>query len=303
LKVIAPGKVLLFGAYSVLEGSMSLVVAVDRYAVADTDRLAPSTSREVRAALGDAPAPEVDVSSLHQGGEKLGLGSSAAALVATLGARAAAQGKDLADPLVRREIFSEAKRAHADAQGGGSGVDIAASTHGGALFYSMVPAVDPFMGQADLPPGLVLQVFWSGKSARTSDLLAKVKKLDERDGTTFTAIIDAIADCVSTAHRACACKGGDLAAFVGAGRANARALADLGRAADAPIVPPTFADLALLAEREGGAFYPSGAGGGDVGVWLGSDPPSKEFLERARIGGMLRLELGMDRAGVRTRKD
>src|ERR1700723_1637129 len=99
MKVIAPGKVLLFGAYSVLEGTKALVVAVDRYAVADTEHLAPSSSREVRAAIGDEPAPALDLTSLHQAGEKLGLGSSAAALVATLGARAAERGRDLADPL------------------------------------------------------------------------------------------------------------------------------------------------------------------------------------------------------------
>ena len=176
MKVIAPGKVLLFGAYSVLEGTMALVVAVDRYAVADSERLAPSSSREVRAAIGDELAPELDLSSLHQDGEKLGLGSSAAALVATLGARAAMRGEDLAADAVRRGIFLDAKRAHAQAQGGGSGVDIAASTYGGALFYSMNREADPFSRKTMLPAGLALRVFWSGRSARTSELVAKVRE-------------------------------------------------------------------------------------------------------------------------------
>ena len=310
MKVVAPGKVLLFGAYSVLEGTRALVIAVDRYAVADTEHLAPSASREVRAAIGDEPAPTLDLRALHEGtsgGQKLGLGSSAAALVATLGARAAERGRDLADPRVRRALFLDAKRAHADAQGGGSGVDVAASTYGGALFYAMDPdalgADESALGMesAALPAGLAFEVFWSGRSARTSELVAQAMKLKEADGATFERAIDAIGDCVTASHAACA--RGDLAGFVAAGRANARALADLGRAADAPIVPPAFAELAGLAEREGGAFYPSGAGGGDVGVWLGGGAPSREFLEQAGASGMVSLGLGIDRAGVRMRED
>jgi phosphomevalonate kinase len=301
MKVVAPGKVLLFGAYSVLEGTQALVVAVDRYAVADTDHVAPSTSAEVCAAIGDEPAPALDLTSLHQDGEKLGLGSSAAALVATLGARAAERGKDLADLIVRKDILFDAKRAHAAAQGGGSGVDIAASTYGGALFYSTLPDVDPLILQAELPNALTLRVFWSGRSARTSELLAQVKRLDAKDHGTYRTLIEALGECVKASRRACA--EGDAAALVAAGRANARALADLGREAEAPIVPSSFAELAALAEREDGAFYPSGAGGGDVGVWLGCVPPPPSFLDHARAAGMFLLELGIDRTGVRLRKD
>jgi phosphomevalonate kinase len=297
VKIVAPGKVLLFGAYSVLEGTPALVVAVDRYAVADTARLAPSTSREIRAAIGDAPAPELDLTSLYEGTEKLGLGSSAAALVATLGARAAERGEDLALASVRHAIFSDAKRAHAEAQGGGSGVDIAASTYGGAIVYRMSDGDVPAVRQTSLPRGLALRVLWSGKSARTSVLVAKVRTLQERDDALFRRCIGALGDCVEAADRAC--DGEDVSGFVAAGQANARALASLGAAADAPIVPPAFADLARAAEREGGAFYPSGAGGGDVGVWLGRTPPSADFLERAKEGGMSLLDLAIDPAGLR----
>jgi phosphomevalonate kinase len=301
VKVIAPGKVLLFGAYSVLEGTPALVVAVDRYAIADGSRRGPSGSREVRAAIGDAPAPELDLGALHQDGEKLGLGSSAAALVATLGVRAAEERKDLSADAVRREIFLAARRAHAEAQGGGSGVDIAASTYGGALLYDMVPADDPAIARIDLPGELALAVFWSGRSARTSELIARVRGLAEKDRDAFARCIDAIGSCVVAARAACA--EGDAEGMVTAGQANARALAELGYAADAPVVPRAFAELALVAEREKGAFYPSGAGGGDVGVWLGNRPPSPDFLADARSRGMLRLDLGIDRAGVRRGED
>jgi phosphomevalonate kinase len=314
VKVVAPGKVLLFGAYSVLEGTQALVVAVDRYAVADTSRLGRSDSREVRAAIGDEPAPAVSVDALHEGGQKLGLGSSAAALVATLAARAAMGGKDLGDPLVRKALFLEARRAHAAAQGGGSGVDVAASTFGGALFYAMTsdpPSTrsavwstaedDPFVVPTELPRGLALRVLWSGQSARTSELLSRVARLEEREKVAYDSAIDEIGLAVNLARGAC--EKNDLALFVRAGRQTGRALAELGRLSDAPIVPPAFKELAALAEREGAAFYPSGAGGGDVGVWLAPAAPSDAFVTRANGLGMSVLNVGLDHAGVRRAED
>jgi len=111
VKVRAPGKLMLLGAYAVLDGAPALVVAVDRHAVADGARVGEA-SREVRAAIGDAPAPHVDVSGLYQGEAKLGLGSSAAALVATLGLLEAERGADLASKAVRDAIFTAARAAH-----------------------------------------------------------------------------------------------------------------------------------------------------------------------------------------------
>ncbi len=84
-----------------------------------------------------------------------------------------------------------------------------------------------------------------------------------------------------------------------AARAFGGALAALGRAADVPIVLPAFAQLALAAEQEEAAFLPSGAGGGDVGVWISTALPSTEFAERAKGLSMRPLPLSMDAAGVR----
>jgi phosphomevalonate kinase len=93
---------------------------------------------------------------------------------------------------------------------------------------------------------------------------------------------------------------GDARRFVKEAAAFGRALASLGEAADAPIVPPAFAELGALAEREGAAFLPSGAGGGDVAVWLGVAPPSSTFLARAQALSLSLLNLAVDHGGVRT---
>jgi len=276
MRVIAPGKLVLTGAYAVLDGAPAIVVAVDRYAVVDL--VAPD---------------DVDVRALHDhDGRKLGLGSSAASLVASQGARALARGEDLGDPEVRAILFRGVREVHAHQQRGGSGVDVAAAVHGGALRY-VNGSKEASIRAIELPPGLVLRVFWSGTSARTSELRARVDALCTRSPFAL-----------ATLHRlagmaASAVDVRDTPAFIRAARDYGRALDALGRAADAPIVPPAFAELAMLAEESGAAFLPSGAGGGDVAVWLDLASPSAAFVERAGALGMRPLPLSVDRGGVR----
>lgn len=277
MRVIAPGKLVLTGAYAVLEGAPAIVIAVDRYAVTD------------------AASPEnVDVSALHdRSGRKLGLGSSAASMVAAEGARAVARGEDPRDPLVRASIFQAVRGAHAVSQGGGSGVDVAASVHGGILRYELSGA-ESRVRPLDFPRGLVFEAWWSGWSARTSDLLARVAALQARVPGALDPLVSLASMAASHIETA------DSHAFIRAARAYGRGLFALGQAADAPIVLPGFAELAAMAEREDAAFLPSGAGGGDVGVWLGAAPPSPAFAAQAAALSMSRLALGLDREGVRT---
>jgi phosphomevalonate kinase len=289
VKVSAPGKLMILGAYAVLDEGTALVVAVNRRAVADSTRTGEA-SREVRAAIGAEPAPHVDVSALYEGANKLGLGSSAAALVATLGLRAALRGEDLAAPSVRDALFRAARDAHAAAQGGGSGVDVAASTYGGALAYTRKDGARA----VTLPEQLRVVAFWSGSSARTSDLVARVASLRARDPKAYAQATGVIAEVACEAL----VRTTDVASIVAAGRATAHALADLGRAADAPIVPPAFAQLGKIAEHESAAFLPSGAGGGDVGVWLGAAKPSENFLAQAVSVGMHPIDLAIDAIGL-----
>jgi phosphomevalonate kinase len=277
MRVIAPGKLVITGAYAVLEGAPAIVVAVDRYAVADTS--APD---------------DVDVRALHDdsSGRKLGLGSSAASMVASQAARALARGEELGDPRVRAALFHGVREAHAHSQQGGSGVDVAAAVHGGVLRYALLGA-DASIRSLQLPPGLVLQAFWSGASARTSELRARVDALQARSPLALASLR------MVAAVAASAVEAQDARAFVRAAREYGRGLDVLGRAADAPIVPPAFAELATLAAGAGAAFLPSGAGGGDVAVWLHLSPPPPGFVERAAALGMRPLSLAIDHGGVR----
>ncbi|WP_394829512.1 mevalonate kinase [Pendulispora albinea] len=294
MKVRAPGKVLLTGAYAVLEGAPALVVAVDRYAHADTSRPAEDPTAEVAHALGDQ-APYCDRSDLYQDGTKVGLGSSAAVLVASLGATLAARGADLESSEVRGSIFSRARDAHMQVQGGGSGFDVAASTYGGVLRYSLLSGV-PCVLSAELPDGLHMAVYFSGTSARTSDLVAQVNAFREHDREAHARCLIALASASEFAVRQC--QAGTAREFIASVRTFGEALEELGEAADSPIVPLAFKRLTVAAAEERATFLPSGAGGGDIGVFLGEAPPSENFIQRALQLGMRPLTLAIDRKGV-----
>jgi hypothetical protein len=135
--------------------------------------------------------------------------------------------------------------------------------------------------------------FWSGTSARTSDLVARVRSPRMRD-THAARRLHPLA-----AHAAACVDAGDCRGFIAAARDYGRALDVLGRTADAPIVPAAFAELAELAAAEDGAFLPSGAGGGDVAVWLSNAPPSRAFSTRAAALSLVPLDLRLDPDGVR----
>ena len=81
------------GAYSVLHGAPAIVSAVARFATVDTERKASIVTEEVKAALArEQAAPWFDATELREGVRKLGLGSSAAVLVASLFALERARG-------------------------------------------------------------------------------------------------------------------------------------------------------------------------------------------------------------------
>lgn len=293
MKAFAPGKLVLTGAYAVLEGAPCIVVATSRGVVADTSRPASFTTPEVAAALGSAPAPEVDASALFVDSRKLGLGASAAILVASLAAREAEAGRNVGDDDVRATIFARAREAHAQAQSGGSGVDVAASVFGGALRYTM----GALPMRVALPRGTHVSVFACGNSARTSDLRGKVDALAVSSPALHRTCMDALQALAREASAAI--DAGSLDRFVDVVRRTSSALARLGDAAGAPIVPAELRELSELAAREGAAFCVSGAGGGDVAVFLGSAPPSTAFVTRASALGLLGLDLGLDEKGVR----
>lgn len=295
----APGKLVISGAYSVLEGAPCLVAAVDRYVIADATIAADFITDEVRAAVaaGALDRPTwFDASALRErtpdgGSRKLGLGSSAAILAASL---AAALGdRFTSEAALASALFPIALAAHRQAQGGGSGVDVAASCFGGVLLCQLAPDGALSVSPHPLPDGAVVEVYASPVAAVTRDLLARVRALGEADPARHRACLDA-----AGAGARAAVAAGDVGALIAAVAAQTDALGALGDAAGAPIVTPEVAALRVLAEAEGGTFAPSGAGGGDIAFYLGAGPSSPALRALAEELGLAHIALAVGAPGA-----
>lgn len=295
----APGKLVLSGAYSVLEGAPCLVAAVDRYAIADAARPADFVTDEVRAAV-EAGALErpawFDASALREHApdgtsRKLGVGSSAAILAASLAAALGDRFED--EPAMRAAIFPIALAAHRKAQGGGSGVDVTASVFGGLLLAQLQPDGGLLAAPHALPEGAVVEAYASPVSSSTRDLLRQIRALRQSDPARHRACLDA-----AGAGARAAVEARSIASLVAAVAAQTDALGALGDAAGAAIVTPEVAALRAAAEAEGGTFAPSGAGGGDIAFFLGGAAPSAAFSRRAVELGLAHVDLSIGAAGA-----
>lgn len=297
MKAKAPGKLVLSGAYSVLHGAPAIATAVDRYVLADSSRPADFITPEVEHAIGRERAPWFDASALRQGGQKLGLGSSAAILAASLGALELDASPALGERELAERVLERARSAHRRAQGGGSGIDVYASVLGGTFRFELGddgPSAQPI----ELPPGLVIEAYWSGTAASTPRLLEQVQRLEERDPAHHDELMGEQARAARRAIAAVEARSAEE--FVAALEAQCRALGALGDAAGAPIVPEVTRALAALARREGATVLPAGAGGGDIVLYVGQAAPSSRFSAYAREVGHEHLELRFGVRGVQS---
>ena len=295
MKARAPGKIVISGAYAVLEGAPAIASAVDRYVIADAAQTTETPTPEVAAAFAHLPAPAYDASALFSGEKKLGLGASAAILVASLAATVVRERGELADAELAGAVLARALRAHADAQGGGSGVDVAASAFGRTIVFRRGDA-GPEALLARLPSDLTFEVWWSGVPASTSELVGRVRTLRERAPGRYLKLIEAQASASLDAE--VAVQRGDSSAFLRALDAQRQALDLLGQAATAPIVDRAARALGDAAAALGGAALPAGAGGGDVVLFVGPEPSPPEFAALARGSGYDKLDLTLGARGV-----
>jgi len=300
----SPGKLVVLGEYAVLDGAEALVLAVDRYARAE---LAPSTAAEccfeARAGttetrvfapgrpsgiglvdlLGEHGGPAgawvgaIDSREFHADGTKLGLGSSAAALCSWAavweGATAAREGR------APRLPDAEALIAlHRRFQGGGSGIDVAASRLGGVSTFALGGDGAVRIGSVRLPNSVGFAGIFAGRSAATPDLLARYaawKAHDPRRSRELVAELQSI-----SAAGCAAARGGDAQRFLDAVVAYGAGLEKLGGAIGADIVTAEHRQIAAHAREFGVAYKVSGAGGGDVGIALAADSDALDAFKR-----------------------
>lgn len=291
MRACAPGKVVLSGAYAVLEGAPCVVTAVDRYVIADSGARADHIADEVRAAM-PAPYPHIDANQLRSEGRKLGLGSSAAIVVSSL-----ATLPDFADetPDGLQVLYERAQRAHRTAQGGGSGVDVAASTFGGTLVYNYDPS-GPGRTRSVPLPTCCLEIWSCPEAAITSGFLARVRQFKAADPTTFADLFRQLHEAATFAVVACETNAADI--WLEALSKQAVGLRRLGTLAEVPIFTHEVELLWDRAAAEGAVVMPAGAGGGDLALFCGRHPPSPGLVALAEALGVRRLVLKLGARGV-----
>jgi phosphomevalonate kinase len=288
----APGKIVLSGEYAVLDGAPAIGMAVDRRAravIADVDGdvsrvRAPgytdetgrfeTTDGDLRWHDGQSVFGIVDsvwraTDALQAGGRiidldtsefidatrcrKIGIGSSAALTVALTAAVKASTDIGI--------IMTIAQRAHADLQGGaGSGVDIACSLRGGLIDYRMEGASATPL---DWPDGLSYRVIWTGVAASTRDKLSKLNAGISKPSR--VRLVSASEDMASAWHS------GDVDQILKEYRGYNEHLRQFSVDHELGIFDAGHDELWVAANEADLTYKPCGAGGGDVGVLLGTD--------------------------------
>ncbi len=261
--VLAPGKLVLLGEYAVLDGAPALALAIDRGVACLVEPVGPGEplrletpgdDRFARAALDAVNAPAaryrffahrpVDLPS------KPGFGSSAAATVAAV--------------LAGGGRGPEAFDVHHAVQGGGSGVDVAASLVGGLILFrsGVTEALEPvrplvvYAGRAaSTGPRVEAYLAWSG------------------DRSSFLEHSRALVDLF-------------IEQPVAALEQARLLLTSMAQQAGIDYLTPTLRRIARIAADCGGASKPSGAGGGDCAVALfHNEQDAAAFTHRCQRAG------------------
>ncbi|MGB5256049.1 MAG: hypothetical protein WBN44_02250 [Woeseiaceae bacterium] len=311
----APGKAVLSGEYAVLRGAPAVSMAVSRRARvsvtpadtawhrvsapgysategrfvvegqvprwlqgADDYRLVDAAWRTLRKNDSGFLSIELDSRAFFdaRSGSKVGLGSSAALTVALTAALT--ESPELLDNAIRvHKLFQS------DA---GSGVDIATSAHGGLLEYRMQGAT---IAPCQWPDGLECRLVWTGVPAATTGKLARFDKGGRR------ASLDKLVSASTAMAQAWRSAEEVLAQFP----AYVQALAEFSDDYDLGIFDAGHAKLTSQAKAEGLVYKPCGAGGGDVGILLGTKREQlDEFLVEHAEPGCRVLECGLETSGV-----
>ena len=267
----------------------------------DRGRMIESFFAVARVPEGSAPmAIELDSDAFFRGeGEsrvKLGLGSSAAVLVALAGAVRAFVTGELPAP---ETLAGRCLDAHRRFQGGaGSGADVMTALLGGVLGVMPGATTRPSAIGLDWPDRLLVLPVWSGRSASTTDLLARVDAARRRQPDLVAGHIDQLGQ--QAAASFAAWRTGRADEVIASAAAYARALAAFDQAAAIGIVTAEHRAVGRICDASGAIYKTSGAGGGDFGLVL---TDSRRIAQRTRSAlaaeGWEVMDFGLAGAGLR----
>jgi ERG8-type phosphomevalonate kinase len=207
---------------------------------------------------------------------KIGLGSSAAVVVSLVHGLS-----HISDDLnfSQQEIYTHALSIHRNAQDGrGSGIDIAASTFGGTLQYKLNQAdhsqsrvlhCDPLQSLITLP-------IWTGTSASTSVLIQKLSRKKTSAPAEYSKMMSQLTSLSEEACRAYA--ENDPSLFIRTAEHYFNAMESLGEFINAPVISGEHLKIRDLVKSAGGAYKPSGAGLGDIGLAFTDNAETKSAV-------------------------
>lgn len=291
----APGKIVLSGEYAVLDGEPAISMAVNRRAIVtlanssggecnlSTPGFTGTDTFRILDAVCDGVRPskdiELDTRAFSDGGNKIGIGSSAALTVALVAGLNESE-----------DVLSEALRAHRAVQGGaGSGVDVATAVRGGLIEFEMrSQKVTPF----DWPAGLCMRVIWTGVPASTE---AKLDKLAAQAARPSRSALLLAAQRMAAAWRS-----GDVDRIMADYIPAIGVLRQFSVDHDLGIFDAghdQLTDAAMLGDL---VYKPAGAGGGDIGILFGKDAAELDSFIAGHsdlIHGV--LQCALDPVGVR----
>jgi phosphomevalonate kinase len=154
----------------------------------------------------------------------------------------------------------------------------------------------PVVARAALPEPLFVGVLASGTSASTPDMLARVaafaRARPDDHARAMGRLCDAAAETATAITEA-----GNAARFVDACREQVARLAELGDLAGAPIVTSEARAFGAAVSTHG-VVMPSGAGGGDLVLYLGVGAPYEGVANIAASFGFTPLAVSLGARGV-----
>ena len=281
---LAPGKLFIFGEYTVLEAGTALIYPAPLQA--KTESLASPNSLvkthstheatfNLSEALRQLPLLSaiaetigvhflknkttiLDTRPFFKGKQKLGLGSSSALTVSTI--------KCLFPEINIEKTIELATRCHNLFQKKkGSGGDVALAAHGQSILFDKVGGARPVVRPEDLH----LLAVWTGRSASTSEFLLKLDKWKAENETLFYSKMEELAEislsCVRNVEEQ------NISNLVENIIRFDSALESFSNRSQLNFYSDDHIKMKNESKRAGLAYKPSGAGGGDFGISFGDD--------------------------------
>ncbi|HBS48492.1 TPA: phosphomevalonate kinase [Candidatus Dependentiae bacterium] len=245
------------------------------------------------------------------GGQKVGLGSSAAVCVAVVKAILKIHNQNIVSQKNLKAIYKIAAISHFQAQGKiGSGYDVATSVFGKSIIYGKVderflklaleqknieflfekPWPSLFIKSITLPPSMTVNACFCGQSASTALIVEKINKFKKEKKDLYFKFVKEIKKVTFDLIQALEANNQQL--VIDLIKENAKLLSDLGDASGSGLETKALKKAIDLSTFDNAAGKFSGAGGGDCAIAVTFDKQiADKILENWRVNKLIPLDI------------